>query len=372
MTSDINAKNPYCSERFPSTSTASNDTLNIAKCWINECLTAHPDCVRTTAESSLPTRLLEITTIPEARQSSSQYAMCLKNSEDISPFATYVTLSHCWGDGVPFKLLSTNLELLLKKVDCSALSQTFQDAINISISLGVHYIWIDSLCVIQDSSVDWRHESARMDKIYKSARCNIAATSGTNGNQGCFSDREPRLLQPLLVDMRWSMGHLADKWGERGLTAGLYYLQIQHNWRREVIGSPLNNRGWVLQERLLSPRILHFTGRRIYFECNTAIMCEDMPKIPLLDEDCNEALLVRRSLGGLISENESVTQTIDPNRRCELSRSWHSIITKYNTSDLTQEEDKLIAVSGIASEIQQVCFLQIYFYTYLNRKSTGT
>jgi hypothetical protein len=102
-----------------------------------------------------------------------------------------------------------------------------------------------------------------MHEVYKSAHCNIAATSGANGNHGCFVERDPRLLQPLLVDMRWSMRNLADNWGTRGLTIGLYYLHIQNNWEREVVISPLNERVWVLQERLLSPRVLHFTDRRI-------------------------------------------------------------------------------------------------------------
>lgn len=147
--------------------------------WIETCHTTHPSCQSiATSTTWKPTRLiymgrLGLDFVPR---------LCI--SSELPSNITYVTLSHCWGLIKIFRLLSTNLMNLLKEILLPELTQVFRDAIDLARRLGINYIWIDSLCIIQDSVEDWKHESALMGNVYKYSWCNIAATGCENGLLG--------------------------------------------------------------------------------------------------------------------------------------------------------------------------------------------
>jgi hypothetical protein len=109
--------------------------------------------------------------------------------------------------------------------------------------LGQKYIWIDSLCIIQDSVDDWRAECGRMTDVYANSWCNIAATAASNGNEGCFQDRDPMALGLCSVTSEWT-----------DYENRTFYLHDTNLWDEGFTHAPLNLRAWVLQERLLSPR----------------------------------------------------------------------------------------------------------------------
>lgn len=111
-----------------------------------------------------------------------------------TPNARYVTLSHCWGSYMPLRLLKNNISSLKQGI---RFSQTFQDAMVVAQRLGVRYIWIDSLCIIQDSEEIWLEQSALMGQIYSNSFCNIAAAHASDSRQGCFIDRNPDLVAPI-------------------------------------------------------------------------------------------------------------------------------------------------------------------------------
>jgi hypothetical protein len=166
-------------------------------------------------------------------------------------------LSHCWGTTPIFRLLTGNIETLQKSLPVEHLPQTFQDAILLTRRLGIEYIWIDSLCIIQDSITDWAKESVTMGDVYKHAYCNIAATGFPDGQKGLYVKRDPQLLQ--LLEFRIPSGPRKN----RDIPSGSYYC-IDSVWENEVIDAPLNKRAWVFQERYLSPRILHFGARQLF------------------------------------------------------------------------------------------------------------
>jgi hypothetical protein len=87
-----------------------------------------------------------------------------------------MTLSHCWGLVDFFKLTTKTLSLMLAGIGTDTLASTFQDAIRTARFLGVEYLWIDALCILQDSKEDWELESATMGKVYGNGLCNLAAT----------------------------------------------------------------------------------------------------------------------------------------------------------------------------------------------------
>jgi hypothetical protein len=117
----------------------------------------------------------------------------------------YATLSHCWGGlSTITKLMASTLEEMKSGISISELPQTFQDAIVIKRSLHVHYLWIDSLFIMQDSLSDWSIEASMMKSIYANSTCTIAATWGSSSHTGCFVERDPNMIMPCKIVPRWT------------------------------------------------------------------------------------------------------------------------------------------------------------------------
>jgi hypothetical protein len=129
----------------------------------------------------VPTRLLYI--------GSRDSEIKLVVTENDPPSGPYVTLSHCWGQALFLCLLEENMDSFLAETAFGRLPKTFADAIGISRRLGVHYIWIDSLTIIQKSRNDWLREAAQMHHVYSNSFCNISATGATDSSVGLFFDR---------------------------------------------------------------------------------------------------------------------------------------------------------------------------------------
>ena len=154
----------------------------------------------------------------------------------------YMTLSHCWGSSPTFlKLTLANINSMRHENHVSVLPKTFSDAIMVARYLAVRFLWIDALCIIQDSHEDWLQESALMQEVYSNSLCNIAAAKSFDNDQGLFADRDEEQLSPTTVHTTWNAMPLQE------------YVLISDFWDREVIAAPLHTRAWVLQERLLAP-----------------------------------------------------------------------------------------------------------------------
>jgi hypothetical protein len=122
--------------------TSSETTLGLASHWVSSCSKTHEACQYDPVETRsryLPTRLVEINSTEDC---------VLRISIDLPPSTPYLSLSHCWGGGIPFRLLSSNVEKLREKIEVSNLPSIFQDALTVTESLGFSHIWIDSLCII--------------------------------------------------------------------------------------------------------------------------------------------------------------------------------------------------------------------------------
>lgn len=155
--------------------------------------------------------------------------------------------------------------------------KTFQDAVHVARLLGISYLWIDSLCILQDSQDDWRHEAALMGEVYKHALFNISATVATDDSGGCFSLGVPQIgWTPSQAKLRveftpTSAGRATDtaarppplgtikvptREDSPSAMQGSYHLvneDIFRGWRWDVEGGAVNKRGWVLQEVLSTP-----------------------------------------------------------------------------------------------------------------------
>ncbi|KAH8653173.1 heterokaryon incompatibility protein-domain-containing protein, partial [Tricladium varicosporioides] len=133
----------------------------LGKSWLDECLTSHPICGQASADENwYPGRLIDLSLMPQGILRS-----------------RYVTLSHCWGKIEFMRLTSETQERLEEGIELEAFPKTFREAFDFSCRLGARYIWIDSICILQDSAEDWLDQSSIMDLVYNNSLCNLSATA---------------------------------------------------------------------------------------------------------------------------------------------------------------------------------------------------
>lgn len=224
--------------------------------WIQDCNERHPNhSIIFRKDKELPTRVLNVSDSKEPNML--RLYLPPKGKQ-----GRYIALSHCWGKGVSFMTKKDNIKTLCKAINLLNLPKTFQDAVLVTRRLGIKYLWIDSLCIIQDDKDDWRRESRRMEDVFGSAYCTIAATSAKDSNEGFLCPR------PAKHSVR-----LSDRNTD---TLYVYISEVVENFKHDVLGGKLNERGWVFQERALSPRTIHFTAEQTYWECGSVIRCENL------------------------------------------------------------------------------------------------
>jgi hypothetical protein len=146
--------------------------------WVEEhltiCLEAHKYCAQTASSAArLPTRVLDLQIFNDSNN--------LRLHESCGERGSYATLSHCWGSAAkPFMTEMATIHLRHQRIDFGDLPRSFQDAVRITLRitrrLKIRYLWIDTLCIIQDSIDDWAAESAQMARIYKSSLLTISFT----------------------------------------------------------------------------------------------------------------------------------------------------------------------------------------------------
>lgn len=243
---------------LPTTSPA---RFTLLREWLRRCNESH-SCNGTFVETKtfLPTRLLYVgnTNDPDSLR------LVLATRID---GAKYIALSHRWGkisedEKEEFCTTKDNVNQRLSNFDISDLPKTFQDAIKVTRELHVSYLWIDSLCIIQagDDGKDWESEAKLMESVYSSAYCTIAATSARDMKDG-FLDRK--------VSTEYL--YVQDTSGQR-----FYICAGTDDFEVDVDKAELNTRAWVMQERVLSRRIIHFSANQMYWECGKGVHCENL------------------------------------------------------------------------------------------------
>lgn len=310
--------------------------------WQGDCTTTHTRC-RPTAEnaSSTPTRILELYGSGHGQK------FRLISSQVVSETTKYATLSHCWGSKPPdstLQLLQSTERRLSEGDLVSKLPKTFKEAFIIAERLGIRYLWIDRLCIFQDSIEDWTAELAKMQNVYKNAFINISALGASNDEEGCFFSRDPSRTAPAIVRFR-----LAAEEDVKPMT----FEQEREGWKTLFTREPLLKRGWVVQERLLATRVLHFGTQQVFWECNESRCCETHPfsvdgnpEYKLDKPTKGNPRLWKQLLGyeGDIENSGSYQQ---------LFHEWETIIGYYFNCKLTVPEDKLPAISGLANDMKK-------------------
>lgn len=170
----------------------SKPTMQVAASWLTECDQRHActkiyPSMHMSFPKSMPMRVIDVGTF--SHQSVRLVSLTDLDKQGIS--GRYMTLSHCWGTGSDIQLASITTKATLASrrqiIEISDLQKTFQDAIHVTRRLGIRYLWIDSLCIVQDDEEDVDLGCQDMSEIYSYSYCTIAASDSINGQGGCFT-----------------------------------------------------------------------------------------------------------------------------------------------------------------------------------------
>jgi hypothetical protein len=310
-------------------------SLEKAKQWTQNCLDTHKQC-NSFGQSDellpeLPRRVIDV--IPLDSDGS------VRIIEPAGLRAHYLCLSHCWGKtSLPLETTKQNIQEHSEGIPLDILPKTFQDAVDFVRRLGQRYLWIDSLCIIQDDFDDWRYHAVHMAEIYQNSYLALAAAASRNSSEGLYRVNEGYQASSITVEQ--AKGDLHTVFCRDRIAH--WYRQTEYCTYDDTLeGStgavwPLLNRGWVLQERLLSPRVLHFGHAELLWECYEDFRCE-----------CNEGVVEWSDYYPKLRHGRSLDKHIVDDR----PEIWRDIVQQFTSLDITKPGDRLPALQGIATQL---------------------
>lgn len=330
------------SEDSATVSTASDSSFSLASHWLRDCLTNHRSCNHT-ADARLvpPTRVIDV----GFRDGKLLPRLYLSSSEDLN--MKYVALSHCWGEIKAPVLKKHMLRTMILGIDWQRLPKTFQDAMIVTRRLGFRYLWIDSLCIIQDSLADWIKGSGTMQNVYANCVLTIAASWGKDSGKGLFIERKPLNQQPCRI--------------VRNACTGLYVQPNPTEIRKAVYHGnveSLERRAWAIQERFLPPRTLSYRSFELKWDCLESRGSESWPTglrrraARVIAQRCwlykPENTAFRE-----LSRLKAHSRRFNIEYIHEFYGRWNDILTKYTGAQLTYQSDIFVAISGLTESIEK-------------------
>lgn len=327
---------------LPSTPGSTDEDFNQIAIWLQSCLNSHVACVKPSSDTPLPTRIIDV-----GSSGSSDEPRLI---ESCGRRGLYIALSHCWGGKVALTTTVATLSERMQSIPLESMPKTFREAVLVTRKLGVRYLWIDSLCILQDSREDWEKESAVMGDIYSSNVLTIGARGSSNSLGGLFITRE---REPTPCRLQYK--------GEDGLLSGSMFIRSPAFQHERLRDSPLDTRGWVLQERILSPRLLYFGRQQLHWECAESTFRQDgrAPDVPLDGLRSGKHFKQNMDFNVPAEQNHDhfSIQGYDSLERAKFRRAarllqWYTLVEEYTICHLTYPSDKLPALSGMAKAFQ--------------------
>ena len=302
--------------RLPKRSDSSTSLRFLREC-LYSCEKLHSTCPSlhpTSASYQMPTRLLQI-------DADHNVSWRLVQTPDRTN-GPYAALSYCWGKAVFAKTTRANIRRHLKRTSVYKLPVAFRDAISICRSAGIHRLWIDSLCIIQNDEQDWATESAKMADIFANAIFVIAAMSISSPEESLLAKSSTDVRQFALFDETEVSG-MPQIFAKRTTLSG-----CQHSAQSAQSPTSLDKRGWAFQESFLATRMLCYTNNEVQWACAGLATCEcGSPVRPLIE-------VPRYSVN-----------VEDP------FRMWEDCVYDFATRALSFRKDKLPALAGVASRV---------------------
>lgn len=330
--------------------TLSATSFQWAQKQLSICFETHSSCYDA-QETSLPTRLVNV----NAEKLSGD--VVLVESSSLPHDSRYVALSYCWGGYEPHcRTMRSTLKERKERIPWSILPKTFRDAVTFTRKLGVSYLWVDSICIIQDDLADWTHESGRMFEIYRASYVTLAALWGSDSICGLFSEVNERVLEPDAMI----------RLGQQGWPV---HFELDHepyyNWSSS--SGALFKRAWAYQERLISPRVLLFAKKELAFQCYNNADCEcgaDRASRKDYDWSSKTEHDTKRFFSETVIRNRNKTQRagIDNAKSrpsfavtsFAIEMAWRDHVGTYSGLHLSVEGDRLPAIGAVAKQFQTV------------------
>ena len=311
---------------------ASKSTFGLARDWLDKCLNGkppHEKCKRATV-AYLPKRLVEIDVKSENPS--------LRLRDTVYPASTtaelYVALSYCWGGEQDCKTTKATLPDRYVGIPWASLPKTIQDAVTVTRELGIRFLWVDSLCIVQDDEDDKETQIPEMAQVYGSSTVTIAASRSSCVHNGFLSDRDPVSLLQEIFKLPY---HCPD--GSLGSV-------LLSNDEADTDVDPLHTRGWALQERILSPRFLDYGSRQLRWMCSGTFD----PQAGTISDDSRTDGWLPEARFSSRSVYSFSTKTLMSGDKKTLISEWAQIIEEYTSRDLTDPKDRLRGICGIATE----------------------
>ncbi|KAH8647683.1 hypothetical protein BX600DRAFT_518111 [Xylariales sp. PMI_506] len=310
--------------------------------WIFHCDHNHK-CRPAEDQVTLPTRVIDVRVTQ-----SNPSRLCLHESQD-GERGRYLALSHPWGNEKEHPRFCTyrrNLAERKAKIDLAELPATFRDAVLVTRALGLDYLWIDSLCIIQGPDGDFTTEARRMENVFSSAYCVIAASSATGQCDGFLKPRDPR----------WHLALEQPRQRSSSREAGLLYVcDPIDDFNEDVLNGTLSKRAWVLQERALSPRTIYFTSRQTYWECGHGVRCETLTKMS-------------NDLAAFLGDSNFPTVLMNSSRGGQI-KLYQDLYMQYSRLAFSRISDRPIAIAGLEKRLLQSLHIGGAFGVFDDRQS---
>lgn len=317
--------------RLHSQATDSVEAFDLVRSWMKDCLENHPRCERDFAdmpldpdiEPLLPSRIIDIVSGLDIEPK-------LIEGRESGIKAHYAALSHYWGPESKRTLTTTSENVHIYFSPCFPLekpSPTFKDAMRVTRELGLRYLWINSLCIIQGNEDDWKKESAMMGTIYRNSKITIAATGASDSTQGC-SIRQPYFDVVEIPIIASSQDQF--RWFVTSRTSDSGPLTFE----------PLERRAWITQEWILPPRLIHYTQNQLVWSCRSMI------------ENESGCEITQKGIRGIFADMDALDDfRMSP--AIDLYWSWTKLVEHCTKRDLTYVLDRQVAIQGLTDEIQR-------------------
>ncbi|KAF1975236.1 HET-domain-containing protein, partial [Bimuria novae-zelandiae CBS 107.79] len=305
----------------------SDEHISLAKTWGHGCFAEHPECPKY-EPNWMPTRLIEILDKNNIR---------LVDTESLAAPVPYYALSYCWGEEPVLTTTGAVIQDFKSQILLEDLPLTIEDAITVVRRMGGHFLWVDSLCIIQDDLDDWAREAATMCDVYQNSYLTIVALGAHGATDGLFARRDPLAVTDCCLP---------------SISANRVVPvreTVNNNYDTDFFRSNLEHRGWTFQERALAPRKLFFSSF-IFWECATSFTVgkEEFPDAHEWRESTVDPYH-RRPLPGEVVCVPIRLDAFGLYKVPEWLGQWYTDLFDFSGRDLTKATDRLTAIAGVIS-----------------------
>ncbi|KAF2034031.1 HET-domain-containing protein [Setomelanomma holmii] len=329
----------------------SAENIAVLNKLLEDCNSNHPLCGVIGEGNDMPTRVLDVSLFQH-----NDAVRIVPETEVQGRNRRYVCLSHCRGlvpPDAPCMLIESRKQAYMTAIPMKLLPLTFQQAIELTCNMGERYLWIDALCIIQDSGADWAREASRMASIYTNSLVTLSAATSSS-LEGCVLRREPSMAEPVLLNL--------DSNVSSGRMAHIFHgLPAENQLQQKV---PVTKRAWCLQERKLTTRLIQFTPYQWTWTCRTAGTSERILRklritastfdqrgqdgLHFHNQEDTSGSRVTRSDGTI--DDEAVVKDYKASRKAY--DDWYTTVQDFTKCDITYPTDRLPALAGLAQRQQ--------------------